>query len=201
MGGPLWADGAGCHRIIIQHLWGLLARMVKLHPDQAALLREDPDQWKRGAAEEVLRMRPGFYAIGKKAVRDVEAFGTPPKWRGTARGSLEAFGAASRTSTRCRAAAVLRPQCCTRRGQGLPSAPFKSIAGAVAILRCQDGCFVWSLQGGSGWLEGPISFSAVAAGRPLSPPSRIDVRRCVRVPREAYRPPGDRLRKALHRAA
>jgi len=36
------------------------------HPDQAALLRADPDGLKRGAAEEVLRHRPGFYAIGKK---------------------------------------------------------------------------------------------------------------------------------------
>lgn len=37
------------------------------HPDQAALLRADPEGLKRGAAEEVLRHRPGFYAIGKKA--------------------------------------------------------------------------------------------------------------------------------------
>ena len=46
------------------------------HPEQATRLREDPARWKRGAAEEVIRMRPGFYAIGKKAVRRTEAFGT-----------------------------------------------------------------------------------------------------------------------------
>jgi hypothetical protein len=45
------------------------------HPEAAAMLRADPERWKRNAAEEVLRMRPGFYAIGKKAVRGVEAFG------------------------------------------------------------------------------------------------------------------------------
>jgi len=45
------------------------------HPEAAAMLRADPERWKRGAAEEVLRLRPGFYAMGKKAVRDLDAFG------------------------------------------------------------------------------------------------------------------------------
>ena len=45
------------------------------HPDQAALLRSDPDRYKKGVAEEVARFRPGFYAVGKKAVRAHSAFG------------------------------------------------------------------------------------------------------------------------------
>ena len=45
------------------------------HPEQAAMLRADPERWKKGFAEETLRMRPGFYAVHKKATRRVEAFG------------------------------------------------------------------------------------------------------------------------------
>jgi cytochrome P450 len=45
------------------------------HPEAAELLRSDSERWKRGAAEEVLRMRPGFYAVGKKAVHALEACG------------------------------------------------------------------------------------------------------------------------------
>lgn len=45
------------------------------HPDQAAQLRADPDRWKKGFAEETIRMRPGFYAVGKKAAAAHSAFG------------------------------------------------------------------------------------------------------------------------------
>ena len=45
------------------------------HPEAAERLRSDPARWKKGVAEEVVRLRPGFYAVGKKAVRPVEAFG------------------------------------------------------------------------------------------------------------------------------
>jgi len=45
------------------------------HPDQADLLRSDPDRWKQSAAEEVLRHRPGFYAAGKRATRAHRAYG------------------------------------------------------------------------------------------------------------------------------
>jgi cytochrome P450 len=45
------------------------------HPEQAALLRADPDALKRGAVEEVLRHRPGFYAVGKKAEEQIDVAG------------------------------------------------------------------------------------------------------------------------------
>ncbi len=49
--------------------------LLAQHPAQAELLRKDPEGLKKGAAEEVLRHRPGFYAVGKKAARAVDAFG------------------------------------------------------------------------------------------------------------------------------
>ncbi len=45
------------------------------HPDQAELLRKDPEGLKRGAVEEILRHRPGFYATGQKAVAPTEVAG------------------------------------------------------------------------------------------------------------------------------
>lgn len=51
------------------------AMLLAQHPAAAAALRREPERWKRGVAEEVLRLRPGFYAIGKRARREVEAFG------------------------------------------------------------------------------------------------------------------------------
>jgi len=45
------------------------------HPEAAESLRRDPERWKRSTAEEVLRLRPGFFAIGKRAVRAHRAFG------------------------------------------------------------------------------------------------------------------------------
>jgi cytochrome P450 len=45
------------------------------HPKQAALLRSDPERWKHGATEEILRHRPGFYAAGKRATCAHEAYG------------------------------------------------------------------------------------------------------------------------------
>ena len=52
---------------------GLIAASFRVarHPDQAALLRSDPERYKKSAAEEVIRHRPGFYAVGKKATRDI----------------------------------------------------------------------------------------------------------------------------------
>jgi cytochrome P450 len=46
------------------------------HPEQADLLRSDPDAWKKGASEESLRYRPAINAIGQKASTDTHAFGT-----------------------------------------------------------------------------------------------------------------------------
>ena len=45
------------------------------HPEQAALFRDDPERWKKGACEETLRYRPAIIAIGQKSAADQEAFG------------------------------------------------------------------------------------------------------------------------------
>lgn len=45
------------------------------HPDQLALLRSNPDSLVRGAVEEVLRYRPGFYASGNKTTAATELAG------------------------------------------------------------------------------------------------------------------------------
>ncbi len=45
------------------------------HPEQAALLRGDPERWKKGACEETLRYRPAIIAIGQKSAADQDAFG------------------------------------------------------------------------------------------------------------------------------
>ncbi|HEY3671881.1 MAG TPA: cytochrome P450 [Acidimicrobiia bacterium] len=45
------------------------------NPDQAELLRERPEELKRGAAEEILRHRPAFYAIGQHAAVPTELAG------------------------------------------------------------------------------------------------------------------------------
>ena len=45
------------------------------HPDQAALLRSDPERWKKSASEETLRFRPSITAVGQKAAREMQAFG------------------------------------------------------------------------------------------------------------------------------
>lgn len=44
------------------------------HPKATQLLRSDPDRWKQGASEEVLRMHPGIVELPQKASRDLEAF-------------------------------------------------------------------------------------------------------------------------------
>jgi cytochrome P450 len=44
-------------------------------PDQLELLRSAPDELARGATEEVLRYRPGFYAAGSRTVADTELAG------------------------------------------------------------------------------------------------------------------------------
>lgn len=45
------------------------------HPDQLELLRSSPDELVRGATEEVLRYRPGFYATGNRATAATEIAG------------------------------------------------------------------------------------------------------------------------------
>lgn len=45
------------------------------HPEQTAMLRADPDGLKRGAVEEILRHRPGFYASGNKTTAATELAG------------------------------------------------------------------------------------------------------------------------------
>ena len=45
------------------------------HPDQLELLRSAPDDLVRGAVEEVLRYRPGFYASGNKTTQATELAG------------------------------------------------------------------------------------------------------------------------------
>ncbi|OHV74226.1 hypothetical protein BCD48_32645 [Pseudofrankia sp. BMG5.36] len=44
------------------------------HPEQAELLRGNPDAWKKGACEESLRYRPAINAIGQKAANHTHAF-------------------------------------------------------------------------------------------------------------------------------
>ena len=44
-------------------------------PDQLELLRSNPDELVRGAVEEVLRYRPGFYASGNKTTKATELAG------------------------------------------------------------------------------------------------------------------------------
>jgi cytochrome P450 len=45
------------------------------HPEQTAMLRADPEGLKRGAVEEILRHRPGFYASGNKTTEATELAG------------------------------------------------------------------------------------------------------------------------------
>lgn len=66
----IFGSGASTASIIASGLLELTRR-----PEQAALLRQDPDRWKKGASEETLRYRPAITAVGQKASRDLEAFG------------------------------------------------------------------------------------------------------------------------------
>ena len=45
------------------------------NPEQFALLRADPERWKRGASEETLRMHPGIAEMPQKASQEMDAFG------------------------------------------------------------------------------------------------------------------------------
>ena len=45
------------------------------HPDQLELLRGDPDGLKRGAVEEILRYRPGFFSTNDRSATHTEAAG------------------------------------------------------------------------------------------------------------------------------
>ena len=79
------------------------------HPEAAEILRADPERWKRNAAEEVLRMRPGFYAIGKKAVHDDGAEGGAPGKAGLRHG-MQGAGADAETKKRTAAAGLFKRQ-------------------------------------------------------------------------------------------
>ena len=66
----IFGSGASTASIIASGIYELTQ-----HPDQAALLRNNPEKYKKGACEEVLRYRPAIYAIGQKASRPLQAFG------------------------------------------------------------------------------------------------------------------------------
>jgi len=66
----IFGSGASTASIIAS---GLLE--LARHPEQAALLRDDPERWKKGACEETLRYRPAITAVGQKAATATEAFG------------------------------------------------------------------------------------------------------------------------------
>ncbi|MEM9174761.1 MAG: cytochrome P450 [Myxococcota bacterium] len=65
----IFGSGASTSSILASGLMEL-AR----HPDQAAILRADPQGRMRGASEEVLRYRPAITGVGQKAADDLEAF-------------------------------------------------------------------------------------------------------------------------------
>jgi cytochrome P450 len=67
------------------------------HPEQAQILREDPQRWKQGASEETVRMRPGIVEMPQRAAHDFEAFGLDFKEGDTI--SIP-FGAANRDPSR-----------------------------------------------------------------------------------------------------
>lgn len=68
----IFGSGASTTSILMS---GLLE--LARHPEQAALLRSDPERWKKGVSEETLRYRPAIIAIGQKSATDQEAFGLP----------------------------------------------------------------------------------------------------------------------------
>jgi len=65
----IFGSGASTASIIASGLLELARR-----PEQAALLRRDPERWKRGACEETLRYRPAITAVGQKAGSGLRAF-------------------------------------------------------------------------------------------------------------------------------
>ncbi len=65
----IFGSGASTSSILAS---GLLE--LARHPDQAKLLRDDPERWKRGASEETLRFRPAITAVGQKAAAATHAF-------------------------------------------------------------------------------------------------------------------------------
>ncbi len=66
----IFGSGASTGSIIAS---GLLE--LARHPDQAQLLRSDPEKWKKGASEETLRYRPAITGVGQKAAESIRAFG------------------------------------------------------------------------------------------------------------------------------
>ena len=65
----IFGSGASTGSIIAS---GLLE--LARHPEQATLLRDDPERWKRGASEETLRYRPAITGVGLKAAEATHAF-------------------------------------------------------------------------------------------------------------------------------
>ena len=66
----IFGSGASTSSIIASGLMELARR-----PEQAELLREDPERWMKGASEETLRYRPAITGVGQKASTDLEDFG------------------------------------------------------------------------------------------------------------------------------
>lgn len=65
----IFGSGASTASIIAS---GLLE--LARHPEQAELLRRDPERWKKGASEETLRYRPAITAVGQKSAAATRAF-------------------------------------------------------------------------------------------------------------------------------
>ncbi len=65
----IFGSGASTASIIAS---GLLE--LARHPEQAELLRKEPERWKKGASEETLRYRPAITAIGQKSATATRAF-------------------------------------------------------------------------------------------------------------------------------
>lgn len=65
----IFGSGASTSSIIAS---GLLE--LARHPEQAELLRTDPERWKRGASEETLRYRPAITGVGQKSAERTHAF-------------------------------------------------------------------------------------------------------------------------------
>jgi cytochrome P450 len=66
----IFGSGASTASIITS---GLLE--LARHPEQAKLLRDDPERWKKGASEETLRFRPAITSVGQKSAEATHAFG------------------------------------------------------------------------------------------------------------------------------
>lgn len=68
----IFGSGASTASILASGMLELARR-----PEQAERLRADPERWKRGVSEEVLRYRPAIIYVGQKAAHDNDALGLP----------------------------------------------------------------------------------------------------------------------------